>query len=415
MKELKFVDVGEGITEGHIQKWLVDDGSAVKEDQPVVQIETDKAVVNIPAPISGYIKVMAKTNADVKVGDVLAYFGTADELKASSSESGAQAPQSVQPKMQQTAAAPMEQAAQKTVEAQKAEPKELLATPAVRKLARDLNIDISQITGTGPNGRIAENDVRALAAKKSTAPIPKFSETKEEAHRGDIERLPMSQVRKAIAKNMELSWTIPRAVHMDLIDATHLFNIVEEEKQKVQSAGTKLTFLPFIIKAAIEALKENPRFNSSYDKEKQEVIVKKYYNIGLAVEADDGLRVAVVKGADKMSIMGIAQEIEALGKKVKDKSISIDEMTDTSFTITNIGSLGGGYLSVPMINYPDVAILGVHLIRDMPVVKGGKILIGKVLPFSLTFDHRVVDGAEAVKFGNALKGYLEDPEFLEML
>ena len=408
MKEIKFVDVGEGITEGHIQKWLVEDGSEVKEDQPVVQVETDKAVVNLPAPISGLIKIVAKAGTDVKVGDMLAYFGTADELKSLPPASAAQnnAPSVTQQKP----------AIQKTVaSAAAAEAREVLATPAVRKLARDLNVDISKVVGTGPSGRIIENDVRAFASKASSVPVPKFSEVKEEAHEGDIERQPMSQVRKAIARNMELSWTIPRAVHMDLIDATHLFNIVEKEKQKTKDAGVKLTFLPFIIKATIEALKENPRFNSSYDKERQEVIVKKYYNIGLAAEADDGLRVAVVKGADRMSIIEIAQEIERLGKKVKDKSISIDEMTDTSFTITNIGSLGGGYLSVPMINYPDVAILGVHLIRDMPVVKDGKIVIGKVLPFSLTFDHRVVDGAEAVKFGNAIKGYLEDPEFLEML
>ncbi len=413
MKEIKFVDVGEGITEGHIQKWLVEDGSEVKEDQPVAQVETDKAVVNLPAPISGLIKIVAKAGTDVKVGDTLAYFGTADELKSSPSTSAAQknAPSTAQqkPAVQKIVASAASPAAAAT------EASEVLATPAVRKLARDLNVDISKVIGTGPRGRIIENDVRAFASKASSVPVPKFSEVKEEAHEGDIERQPMSQVRKAIARNMELSWTIPRAVHMDLIDATHLFNIVEMEKQKTKDAGVKLTFLPFIIKATIEALKENPRFNSSYDKERQEVIVKKYYNIGLAAEADDGLRVAVVKGADRMSIIEIAQEIERLGKKVKDKSISIDEMTDTSFTITNIGSLGGGYLSVPMINYPDVAILGVHLIRDMPVVKDGKIVIGKVLPFSLTFDHRVVDGAEAVKFGNAIKGYLEDPEFLEML
>jgi pyruvate dehydrogenase E2 component (dihydrolipoamide acetyltransferase) len=411
MKEIKFVDVGEGITEGHIQKWLVEDGSEVKEDQPVAQVETDKAVVNLPAPISGLIKIVAKAGTDVKVGDTLAYFGTEDELKSLPSASAAQnnAPSTTQqkPVIQKTVAPAASPAA--------AEAREVLATPAVRKLARDLNVDISKVIGTGPSGRIIENDVRAFASKASSVPVPKFSEVKEEAHEGDIERQPMSQVRKAIARNMELSWTIPRAVHMDLIDATHLFNIVEKEKQKTKDAGVKLTFLPFIIKAIIEALKENPGFNSSYDKERQEVIVKKYYNIGLAAEADDGLRVAVVKGADRMSIIEIAQEIERLGKKVKDKSISIDEMTDTSFTITNIGSLGGGYLSVPMINYPDVAILGVHLIRDMPVVKDGKIAIGKVLPFSLTFDHRVVDGAEAVKFGNAIKGYLEDPEFLEML
>ena len=413
MKEIKFVDVGEGITEGHIQKWLVEDGSEVKEDQPVVQVETDKAVVNLPAPISGLIKIVAKAGTDVKVGDMLAYFGTADELKSLPSASAAQnnAPSATQqkPAIQKTVAPAASPAAAA------AEAREVLATPAVRRLARDLNVDISKVIGTGPSGRTIENDVRAFASKASSVPVPKFSEVKEEAHEGDIERQPMGQVRKAIARNMELSWTIPRAVHMDLIDATHLFNIVEKEKQKTKDAGVKLTFLPFIIKATIVALKENPRFNSSYDKEKQEVIVKRYYNIGLAAEADDGLRVAVVKGADRMSIIEIAQEIERLGKKVKDKSISIDEMTDTSFTITNIGSLGGGYLSVPMINYPDVAILGVHLIRDMPVVKDGKIVIGKVLPFSLTFDHRVVDGAEAVKFGNAIKGYLEDPEFLEML
>ncbi|MGC8537961.1 MAG: dihydrolipoamide acetyltransferase family protein [Candidatus Micrarchaeia archaeon] len=415
MKEIKFVDVGEGITEGHIEKWLVEDGSEVKEDQPVAQVETDKAVVNLPAPISGLIKIVAKAGTDVKVGDTLAYFGTADELKALPSASTTHATQSAQAKASQKPAEQKSAAVMASPAAATTEAKEVLATPAVRKLARDLGVDISKVIGTGPGGRVIENDIRAFASKTNSAPVPKFSEVKEEAHAGDIERQPMSQVRKAIAKNMELSWTIPRAVHMDLIDATHLFNIVEKEKQRAKDTGTKLTFLPFIIKATIEALKENPRFNSSYDKEKQEVIVKKYYNIGLAAEADDGLRVAVIKGADKMSIIEIAQEIERLGKKVKDKSISIDEMTDTSFTITNIGSLGGGYLSVPMINYPDVAILGVHLIRDMPVVKDGKIAIGKVLPFSLTFDHRVVDGAEAVRFGNALKGYLEDPEFLEML
>jgi len=246
--------------------------------------------------------------------------------------------------------------------------------------------------------------------------VPKFSEVLEERHKEEIERVPLSQTRKAIARNMELSWTIPRATHMDIINATALYDIVNREKQKVEKdLGIKLTYLPFIIKATIEALKENPRFNASYDHEKLEIIVKKYYNIGLAAEAPDGLKVVVIKNADKKSIVELAKEIESLAEKVRNQTITIDEMRDSSFTITNIGSLGGGFLSVPMINYPDVAILGIHKIRDFPIVENGVVKPGKILPFSIAFDHRVVDGAEAVKFGNDLIRYIEDPEFLEML
>ncbi len=410
MKELKFVDVGEGITEGNIHKWLVKDNDDVKEDQPVVEIETDKAVVNIPAPISGKIKIISKPGP-VKVGDMLAYFGTEEELKGAIKLGASNIDVRDDQKNKLTVPAKVA-----TIEPKRNEiTKEVLATPSVRKLAHELNIDLNTVLGTGPNGRIMENDVRTHA--RSSAPIhtvPIYSEAKEESHKDRIERVSMSQVRKAIAKNMELSWTIPRAVHMDKIDATYLAKVLEKEKPKFAKKNVKLTFLPFIIKAVVDALKENERFNSSYDKEKQEIILKRYYNIGLAVEADDGLRVAVIKDADKKSITKIAKEIVELAEKVRNKTISIDEMSDSTFTITNIGSLGGGYLSVPMINYPDVAILGIHLIKDVPMVKDNQIVIGKELPFSLTFDHRVVDGAEAVRFGNLIKEYIEDPEFLEL-
>ncbi len=287
----------------------------------------------------------------------------------------------------------------------------------MRRLAEQLKVDLSAVTGTGPHGRILENDVRAVvSAAQPKAPYKKFSETLEEKHRDMIERVQLSQTRKAISRNMEASWTIPRASHMDLIDATSLYGIVSKEAQRVtKEFGIKLSFLPFIIKATIEALKEYPNFNASYDHETSEVLVKRYYNIGLAAEAADGLKVIVLKDADKKSIVEIAKETDALHKKILDNTISVEEMQDSTFTITNVGSLGGGFLSVPMINYPDVAILAVHLIRDMPVVKDGAVAVGKVLPFTITFDHRVVDGADAVKFGNALKGYLEDPEFLDMI
>ncbi|MEM4072357.1 MAG: dihydrolipoamide acetyltransferase family protein [Candidatus Micrarchaeaceae archaeon] len=407
MKELKFVDVGEGITEGHLQKWLVKDGDVVKEDQAIAQIETDKAVVSMPAPASGKIKIVAKENTDVHIGDTLALIGEEGEITGAMQA----APQ---PEQRQQPQKP----AMGAVQTQHAQHEEVIATPSVRKLAEQLNVDLSNVVGTGPHGRILENDVRNYAGRQqaTTKPVPKFSELLEEQHKEEIERVPLSPTRKAIARNMELSWTIPRATHMDIINATALFDIVSRERPNAErDFGVKLTYLPFIIKATIEALKENPHFNASYDHEKLEIIVKKYFNIGLAAEAPDGLKVVVVKEADKKSIIELAKETAELGKRVRDQTITIDEMRDSSFTITNIGSLGGGFLSVPMINYPDVAILGIHKIRDFPVADNGTVKVGKILPFSVVFDHRVVDGAEAVKFGNALIKYLEDPDFLEML
>lgn len=405
MKEIKFVDVGEGITEGHIRKWLVKDGDSVKEDQSVVQVETDKAVVNVPSPISGTLKINAPENTTVYVGDSIAYIGEPAEIQAAPKPRPAQQQQEAAP-AQQPAAKPAAPAQQPAAFARGP-----IATPSVRKLAHDLNVNLSEVTGTGPEGRILESDV--LNSKPGS--MPKFSVVSGDLLAGEVVREPMSQLRKVIAKNMELSWTIPRAVHMDTLNATPLVAMVVKGKPIAEKMGIKLTFLPFIIKAVIEALKENPHFNASYDRDKQEIVVKKYYNIGLAAEAPDGLKVIVIKNADKKSILDIAKEIQELHKKIMDQTITLPEMRDSSFTITNIGSMGGGFLSVPMINYPEVAILGVHMIKDTPVVDEGMVKIGKVLPISLSFDHRVVDGAEAVLFCNAIIKYLENPEFLEML
>ncbi len=409
MYEIKFADVGEGITEGRVQKWLVGDGAQVKEDQPVVQIETDKAVVNIPSPIDGKIRIVAREGSDVAVGSVLAYVGTESEQGAGGLQQPAQA--TVSQAAQAQAAAP------EAAEAQAQRSNEVLATPYVRKLARELGVEIGSVRGTGTGGRVLENDVRAHAGKRQqAAPPAKFSEVLEERHAAEVERVPLSQTRKAIARNMELSWTIPRAVHMDMADATHLAKIVDTERERVvKEFGVKLSYLPFIIKAAVAALKQNPNFNASYDHERLEIVRKRYYNIGLAAEAQDGLKVIVVKGAHKLGIVEIAAEMQRLRGRLAAQTITLEEMRDSTFTITNIGSLHGGFLSVPMINYPDVAILGVHMIRDVPLVRNERVVIGKQLPLSLSFDHRVVDGAEAVKFCNALIGYLEDPEFLEML
>ncbi len=409
MVEIKFVDVGEGITEGHIQKWLVKDGDAVKEDQAVIQIETDKAVVNMPSPTNGILHIVAKEGADVKVGDILATVGDSNA-----------------PAAQKTPGMPNGSGSAKEPNQKVAEPhagnavEEVLAAPSIRKLAEEMHIRLENVKGTGPHGRITESDLKDYAkdigsAAYSTQEAANVAQSGQ-AQQADIERVPLTQTRKAIAKNMELSWQIPRASHIDLINAGALSSIVEREKSHaLAELNVKLSYLPFIIKAAVQALKENPRFNASYDKDRLEVLVKKHYNIGIAAEAPDGLKVVVVKDSDKKSIIEIAGEISDLHKKVTENTIGLDEMKDTSFTITNVGSLGGGFIAIPMINYPDVAILGITMIRDMPVVENGSIKVGKVLPFTVTFDHRVVDGAEAVKFGNAIKKYLEDPDFLEML
>jgi pyruvate dehydrogenase E2 component (dihydrolipoamide acetyltransferase) len=408
MKELKFVDVGEGITEGHVLKWLVNDGDAVKEDQSIVQVETDKAVVNAPAPISGIVGIVAKQGTIVHIGDTIAVVGTADELKSMGAS-------------QQKQAAGPQQKAMSTTPAQKQQKttasREIIAAPSVRKLANDLNIDLKTVTGTGPGGRVLESDVRSVAGGSVRQDVTAQGSTTTAAvrHDNDIQRVKLSMTRRTIARNMEESWKIPRATHMDLINATELWNLVTKEKQRMKDMDIHLTFLPFIIKALVQGLRENPNFNASYDRDAQEIIVKKYYNVGLAAESEDGLKVIVIKNADRKSISEIAREIQVLGQKIKDKTIAIENMKDTSITITNIGSLGGGFLAVPMINPPDVAIIGMLSIRDWAFVEDGKQIIGKVLPFTITFDHRVVDGAEAVKLGNALIKYLEDPEFLDML
>ncbi|MDE1851576.1 MAG: 2-oxo acid dehydrogenase subunit E2 [Candidatus Micrarchaeota archaeon] len=423
MKELRFVDVGEGITEGHVQKWLVADGSTVKEDEPILHIETDKAIVDIPTPISGQIKIMVPDDSIVHVGDIMAYIGTPEEIAGiKEGQPPAEQPKGEPIKKEELHYDTQQQkvpAAPTPARPQPALTNEVIATPNVRKLAREMGIDLTKVKGSGPNGRILESDLKPASSSEPSKEAPQQQGSQTVPKRqpaGNEERVQMSQLRKAIAKNMEVSAAIPSAAHMDILNATNLYRIVKKEKANAEKLNVKLTFLPFIIKAVVEALKEHQRFNSSYDRDRQEIILKKYYNIGLAAQAEDGLRVVVIKDADKKKILEIAKEIEELHNKVVDKSITIDDMKDSTFTITNIGSLRGGFFSVPMINPPEVAILGVHLIRDWPLITEDQVIkIGKILPFSLVFDHRVVDGADAVLFGNTLIKYLEDPEFLEML
>lgn len=413
--EFKFPDVGEGITEGEIVKWRVREGDMVKEHDVLAEIETDKAIVEIPSPVSGTILQLHHKEGDtVKVGEILVTIGDKSEKPA--------------PVIKPAGAvgyleeAPDEIPA-RPVPIQVAVPAGPIvsATPVIRRLARDLGVDILRIKGSGFGGRITEEDVRNFAQGlgmkniEENLPEVEIKIQKKYDMYGYVERVQLKGVRKAIAKHMvESIYTIPHVTHMDEVDVTRLFRHREREKKIAESRGIKLTYLPFIIKSCIAALKKHPGFNSSLDEQHEEIVMKKYYNIGIAVDSENGLMVPVIKGADQKNIFQLAREIVELAEKVKSREVDLGDLKGGTFTITNIGSLGGIF-ATPIINHPEVAILAVGRITDRLVVdKEGKIKIRKILPLSLAFDHRVVDGADAAEFMNSVKELLEDPDLLMM-
>lgn len=413
--EFKFPDVGEGITEGEIVKWRVKEGDAVSEHDVLAEVETDKAIVEIPSPVTGTVlKLYHKAGDTVKVGESLVSIGDKTEKPA--------------PVIKPAGAvgyleeAPDEAPVKKEAAAvQVSEGPVIAATPAVRRLARDLGIDISKIGGSGVDGRITEDDVRNFAQssgmKKIEEKLPEVEVKIQKKYDmyGYLERIPLKGVRKAIAKRMtESLYTAPHVTHMDEIDATSLFHHREREKRIAESKGIKLTYLPFIVKACIAALKKHPSFNSSLDEEHEEIVLKKYYNIGIAVDTENGLMVPVVKGADQKNIFQLAREISEVAQKARSREVDLGDLKGGTFTVTNIGSIGGLF-ATPIINYPEVAILAVGRITNRLVIdKEGKIKIRKILPLSLAFDHRVVDGADAAEFMNTIKELLEDPDLLMM-
>lgn len=403
--EFKFPDVGEGITEGEIVKWRVKEGDAVKEHDVIVEVETDKAIVEIPAPVSGTIlKLHYKEGDTVEVGKVLVTLGTTGETKLQRKESVA-------------VVGELEEAADEEPQAKKpnlpARPpeKQVLAMPAVRRVAAQLSVDITKVSGTGPGGMITELDVRKAAVFR-TAAFAAAQQKETAAPSGDAERIPLHGIRKVIAQHMAKSeHTAVHVSHFDEADVTELVSYREKEKKKFEGKGIKLTYIPFIVKALVKALKEHPYLNATLDDEKEEIIIKRYYNIGIAVDTPEGLIVPNIKDAGKKGIEELAKEIASLASRAKERKNDIAELKGGTFTITNIGVLGGTHFT-PIINWPEVAILGIGAIKDSAVVKDGKIVARKMLPLSISFDHRVLDGAEAARFASALKNYLENVEML---
>ncbi len=411
--EFKFPDIGEGLTEGEIVRWLVKEGDEVKEGQPLVEVETDKALAEIPSPRTGVIlKILAKEKEIVKVGQVIVVFGEKGEALAAPPPK----PKSV------GVVGELEEAPEEAPSVvAKAEPvktalvsEHAMATPAVRALAKELGVDINKVQGTGPEGRVLEKDIRQFAESKEkpAEPEKKIAKVKKYDLYGYVDRIPLRGVRRSIAKAMVKSkYTAPHVTAMDEADVTMLWKIREKEKKAAEKKGIKLTILPFIVKAVIAGLSEHPYLNASLDDENEEIVLKKYFNIGFATDTPEGLMVPVVKNAKDKSILQLAEELTKLAAKARDRTIDLADLKGGTFTISNYGALGGIY-ATPIINYPEVAILGVGKIKDTPVVRNGKLVVRKILSLSLSFDHRVVDGGEGARFLNTVIARLEDPDLI---
>jgi pyruvate dehydrogenase E2 component (dihydrolipoamide acetyltransferase) len=435
--EFKLPDLGEGIHEAEILDIKVKEGDSVKEDQILFEVETDKAAVEVPSPYAGKVaKIFFKVGDTAHVGNVMITIETSEapvkQERAKPENVPAEvhhAPTQAQPAAKQTANVGGGSAAAAGSNGRPAS-KIVPAAPATRKMARDLGLDLHSIHGSGPGGRVTKEDVRAFsegvpaaAKSESAAPartgddrptakpvkaptpirLPEFSK------QGKVERVQLRSLRKKIAQNMTESWQhVPRVSNFDEADVTQLEKTRQKYEKQVAKAGGKLTMTAITIKAVVSALKKFPQFNASLDEEKEEIIYKHFYNIGIAVATDRGLIVPVIKDADQKNLVDISIELADLAQKTRDNKIELDRLQGGTFTISNIGPIGGTG-AVPMVNFPEVAIMAMARAVDKPVVRDGQIVIRTIMPLSLSFDHRVCDGAEAAMFLRHIADCLEDP------
>jgi len=421
-----FPDIGEGLEEGTILEWYVVKGQAIKAGQALVNMETDKIVTDIPSPKAGTIvAIYGSVGETIHVGSPLVeieiegVFGAEavaivnEPVETESVEEAAGVVGTMELAGNNAFLAASEEGASKIRTVERATVK-ALATPLARAMAKDRNIDINRITGTGPSGRVTKEDIEKF---KPTKPILESIQQTETSLTFTTEAVtyePLSQIRKAIAKNMLNSKQ--STAHMTLFDEveiTDLISIREKFKKPFADKNTKLTYLPFIVKATVLALKQHRQLNSQIDLENDRMIFKNRYNIAIAVDTPEGLVVPVIKDADKLSLLQIAQKITELSDKARDRKLTLDDMKDGTFTLTNYGSIGGIY-ATPVINYPQAGILGIGRIVKKPVVKDNQLAIGNVLPLSLSADHRIVDGGEASRFINRIMEYLSNPVLMMM-
>ena len=435
-KEFKMPDPGEGIHEAEIVEVLVSEGDQVEDGQAILVVETDKAATEIPSPVDGIVQsIPVKVGDVVKVGQVLMTFlekGEEAEAAAEKKEEGKVKKE--KRKVEEKAAEEKKETRPKPDEG-KEEP--VPAAPSTRRLARELGVDLRQVTPSGPQGQVTAEDVRAYSQSKAkeveeekapgkeieqpevsrpvqiaAPPLPDFSRW------GPIERKPLRSIRRATANRMALAWSqIPHVTHEDVADVSELEVFRRKHQSEIEAEGGKLTLTMFILKAAVAALKEHPRFNASLDANKGEIILKNYYHIGVAVDTERGLIVPVVRDVDRKSITELALELYEVAERARKGDVERQDLTGGTFTITNVGPLGGTGFT-PIVNYPQVAILGVAQARLQPVIKGDldncQVVPRLMLPLCVGFDHRIADGADAARFLNVIIEVLESPEKLMM-
>lgn len=448
-KDFKLPDLGEGIHEAQIIKVMVKEGDTVQPDQAIMEVETDKAAVELPVPFGGTIsKLNVKVGDTVKVGSVLLSVGEAGEA-AGSAPAKAEAPKAAPAKSVAMAAASAMPARSAEMPAAVAESPRwgdgpIPAAPAVRRYAREQGVDLAVVHGTGPGGRIVREDVErylvsggsptgaaqpssgsrgtavAEPSRATTAPmsyggdgaaprslpaeaLPDFAQW------GPVRREALPQIRKTISRQMVRSYlTIPHVMHADEVDVTDLEDFRKRQGEALASTGAKLTLTAFVVKAVAGALRQFPTFNASYDEAASEMVFKDYVHIGVAVDSPKGLMVPVVRDADRKGLVSISKEMKELADKAREFKLDVAAMRGGTFTVTNVGALGGT-MATPIINYPEVAILGMGKLEWKPVVRDMQIVPRKILPLFLSFDHRVIDGADGARFIRAVIGYLENP------
>jgi len=431
--EFKLPDIGEGVAEGEIVNWLVQEGDAVAENQEMVEVMTDKATVTIGAPKAGKV-----SERRFKVGDTVPVGGVLVVLEL---EGGAAAPAPAPPAPPAPKAAPTQPAGDPVasavgdirenlpgMSAAAAAPRandyftdKPLAAPATRKLARELGVDLRQVAPSGSSGRVTREDVerhattgaRPSASPPAGAPAPAAAAPPPPPRvNAEDERVPIRGLRKRIFENMaRAKHTAAHFNYIEEVDMGRLIELRDRVKPHGERAGVKLTFLPFLVKAVVAALKLHPRLNSVVDEQAMEHVIRKSYDIGIAVSTEAGLMVPVLRGADRLSIVETSREIERLASAAREGKSAREDLGGSTFTVSSLGKLGG-FVAPPIINYPEVGIMGVHAVKKKPVVRGNEIVVGDVMMLSWSFDHRIIDGDVGAVFAQEIVSFLENPDRL---
>ncbi|MGZ4205866.1 MAG: dihydrolipoamide acetyltransferase family protein [Actinomycetota bacterium] len=425
-REFKLPDLGEGLTDAEIVQWLVKEGDAIELNQPIVEVETEKALVEIPSPFAGTVRsIHGDVGARVNVGETIITVETSADAPRTGRKEVlvGYGPEEGDAKRRKNRKIGRREEQEPEQPEEPEEPARALATPPVRKLARDLGVDIDAVVGTGKDGRVTREDVTAASTGEKAAPeqpeepseeaevveLPTATQRLRAVPEEEEERIPVRAIRRSIAEKMVRSaFTIPHVAEWVQVDATELMKLRADLQASPEAQGIKISPLPIIVKALLAALRKHPLVNGSFDDEKKEIVIHRVYHVGIATDTERGLLVPVVKHADQLNIFELAREIARLAGAARDGGIGPADLTGSTITVTNVGSFGMES-GTPIINYPEGAVLAPGVISKRPWVVDGEVVVRDVMTLALSFDHRFIDGAEAGRFLRYLADLIEKP------